>query len=240
MPATLKHLLLNVMVTAFFPLVVLQKNLPGLDWGMHDLITPTGAFLLAALVPALYLLVQHFRSRKTSVLWLLVTLSTLINALMGFWWVSGLLFAIKDSSGSLFLATCTGLSLLVGRPLFGSILKEFLQPQTAQQEVTLEKFMHHPTGKRLIQLSTLLLCLKGLTVAGLNITLKHQMVKSTFGTASFNEELALAMGWMIPIAYLATGITYSLLGLVWFFHLRPDLKLSLQRAHWFERLQMRQ
>ena len=39
---------------------------------------------------------------------------------------------------------------------------------------------------------------------------------------------------------MTTLITYGLLGLLWFLHLRPDLRLSLQRAHWFERLQVRQ
>ncbi|GEM44502.1 hypothetical protein [Deinococcus cellulosilyticus] len=239
MSAAPLNLLLNLLMTALFPLVALQKKLPGLDWGLHELITPAGAFMVAALVPATYLLVQRWQSRKTSVLWLLVTVSTLLNALMGFWWVSGLLFALKDSSGSLFLATCTGLSLVLRRPLFGFILWEFLQPQGEVQQQVLRDFMEKGRGRQLVWFSTFLLCVKGLTVAGLNISIKFQLVKSPFGTPDFNAQLAEAMTLMIPIAYLATLVTYSVLFLVWFLHLRPSLKLVLHRKHWFEVLQHR-
>ncbi|GGJ36351.1 hypothetical protein GCM10008938_23040 [Deinococcus roseus] len=202
-----------------------------------QVLTPTFAFMLSALIPCLYLLVLQLRNRRASAVWLLFTLSTLINALASFWWIDGWTFALKDSSGSLFLATSTLVSLLLGKPLFGVVLREYLQLDR-QSKHAVEAFLQGP-GQKLVVLSTRVLCLKGLTVATLNTLVKHQLVTAPFGTPEFNAQLAGAVAWMVPVAYLATTVAYSVIVLIWKVGLGAKLHFPFTPRVWTEALASR-
>ncbi|MFC5599566.1 hypothetical protein [Deinococcus cellulosilyticus] len=206
----LRHLL----VTVAFPVLVLQQDLFGTGWGVQDFAGPTFAFMISALVPALYVLGMQLGNRQASPVWLLFTLSTLVNALSSFWWTDGLTFAVKDSSGSLFLAVSTLTSLLVGKPLFRFVVREYLSvvPQLTADDLT--RLLHGPV-RTLVQQSTVVLFLKGLTVASVNTYVKFHMVKGSFGTEAFNQSLSLAVAVMVPVAYLATVTAYTLIFVLW-------------------------
>lgn len=204
----------HVLVTVLFPILMLQRDLLGSGWGVQELTGPTVAFMLSALVPGLYVLAMQFRNRRASPVWLLFTLSTLVNALSSFWWTEGLTFAVKDSSGSLFLAFSTLVSLLAGRPLFGFVVREYLSVAGEGEDRAVHAVLEGP-ARTLVQLSTVILFLKGLTVALVNTTVKYHMVQGRFGTEAFNQSLSGAVAVMVPVAYLATVTAYSLIFLVW-------------------------
>lgn len=224
------NVLMHLLITVVFPVLVLQKDLFGTGYSFSLWLGPTGAFMLSALVPAGYVLGMQFKNRKVSPVWLLFTLSALINGLSSFWWTDGLTFALKDSSGSLFLATSTAVSLLIKKPLFGFVIREYLSV-TGPLDPRVEHFLQN-RGHRLIVLSTVILMLKGLTVATLNTLVKFHLVTGPFGTPEFNQGLSLALAFMVPVAYLSTALAYTGIFVLWQWGLRGKLRFPFAPSEW--------
>lgn len=227
----------NLLVTVVFPVLLLRPRLPGLDWGVSDLLSPPVTFMLAALIPCLYLLGLQLWKRQASAVWLLFTLSTVVNRLASFWWTDGLTFALKDSSGSLFLATSTLVSLLLGKPLFGVVLREYLHTVPGSTSTT-ERFLQGP-GRPLVSASTWVLCMKGFVVAVTNTLVKHHLVTAPFGTVLFNSQLSNAAFLMVPMAYLATGVAYTMILLVWKRGLGSNLHFPFAPRVWVQAMRTR-
>jgi hypothetical protein len=208
-------LILNLIFTVALPVLMLQQNLFGSNWGVHVWVGNIGAFMLAALTPFAYLLFAQSKRKTVSPIWIMVTTSALLGALAAFWLVGGIWFAIKDSLGSIFLALSALISIALKKPLFYWVLLEFLGPQTPQENKLLEWANTQKPVIFLTYSSTLLLMIKGSSVALLNIWVKYHTVTATFGTLEFNTQLSRAITIMIPTAYLATTFTYSLITFFW-------------------------
>jgi hypothetical protein len=230
-------LILNLIFTVALPVLMLQHNLFGLGWGVYLWVGNIGAFMLAALIPFGYLLFSQTKHKTVSPLWLMVTTSALLGALAAFWWVGGIWFAIKDSLGSIFLALSALISMLFRKPLFYWVLLEFLGPKTPQERELLEWANKQKPVVFLTYSSTLLLMIKGSSVALLNIWVKYHTVTAAFGTPEFNGQLSRAITIMIPSAYLATTFTYSLITFFWWRAFKMPLKTILKRSSWWDSLE---
>ncbi|AFZ69066.1 VC0807 family protein [Deinococcus peraridilitoris] len=205
---------MDVVFTLIVPLACLRPVLPFTDQGLGMLVGPVAAYLTASLVPVTYLLLSVLLARRVNTVTTLAAASALMSGALAFWPLSGVAFAIKDSSGSLFLLMVTSGSLWLRRPLFTSILQVALLPGTPRQEMQLRTLLATPGMYDATRRATVALQLKALLVASTNIIVKSAMVSAPFGTQTFNSQLASATAVMIPLAYLASAAGYGLA--LWF------------------------
>jgi len=201
-------LLLDAVFCLILPIVLLRPHLPGLPGGLTGIIGPVPAYLTASLIPVTYILIGLLRHRHANTLTLMAAGSAVLAGALAFVPVSGVAFAVKDSSGSLFLLAVTTASLLLGRPFAAALLRVTLMPDTPGRAARLDALLQEPTMTRAVVTATRVLQLKAVTVASLNILVKVHIVTAPFGTGAFNAQLADATARMIPLAWLASAVSY--------------------------------
>ena len=182
---------LDLLFTLVIPNLLLGKTFPTLNFGFKDLVgSNVTTYVVAALVPVTYTLIDLARSRKFNPVTVLAGSSAMIGGALAFLQVSGAAFALKDSYGSIFLAFVMGGSLLIGRPFFRVFFQAILMPENDRQRSLLARMWAHPAVKGGLVLGTLVIFLEAVAMGGLNFYQNLRIVKDTFGTDTFNEQVA--------------------------------------------------
>ena len=194
MNRTLK-LVLDILLGAVVPIVVLAY--------LSEPLGAVTAYLISALVPVGWVAIDLlFITKRLNFITAFLGLSALVRGLLAFWFVDGLLFALKDSAGSAVTVLVFGGSLLLGRPALRAFTKQSLDPRTPQQESALEKlFAERPVARALV-LGTASLALVHAVAGVANFLLNFSIVVAPFGTAEFNGQVAAVNA----ITRLALGI----------------------------------
>jgi hypothetical protein len=149
------------------------------------------AYLLSALIPVGWVLADLFLiSRRFNFITAFLGLNTIVRGLLAFWFVDGVLYAFKDTVGSILIVVVFGGSLVLGRPVLGAFVAQALDPRTPEQEASLERlFAERPVARTLL-ISTAGLALLNAATAAINFVLNLRIVTAPFGTGEFNSQVA--------------------------------------------------
>src|SRR6185503_9331413 len=130
-------LALDILLGAVVPIFVL-----------NTLTAPLGAppaYLIAALIPVGWVLLDLLViTRQFNAITAVAGLTALGNGVLAFWFVDGVLFALKDTVGLLlYTALLTG-SVLIGRPFLRSLFAQIVGAMTVEQRHLLDPLLHEP------------------------------------------------------------------------------------------------
>jgi hypothetical protein len=182
MPKWLK-LTLDILVGAVAPVVILK-------YGTAPLGT-LPAYLLAALVPVVWVLLDlALFTRRFNFITAYGGLGAVMRGALAFWYVSGALFAFKDSASYLLAVLVFGGSALVGKPVMRAIALQGLAPDTPEREHAMNRLLDEPTVRSAMVRASWLITATNLGAGIVNYLLNYRMVVATFGTPAFNDQVA--------------------------------------------------
>jgi hypothetical protein len=119
-----------------------------------------------------------------------VGFTSIVGGLLTFWFVDGLLFAIKDTTGLLLRALIFGGSILLARPILKYFFIQALNPDTpAKAQALDELFAERSVGRSFVQ-ATWIVVAETALAAVVNFYLNLRMVLAAFGTEVFNQQVA--------------------------------------------------
>jgi len=210
-------LVLDVLMGAVVPILVLSY-----------LTGPLGAipaYLLAALIPVGWVFADlSFITRRFNFITGFLGLNAIMRGLLAFWFVDGLLYALKDTAGSVLAVLIFGGSLLIGRPVVRAFAEQSLDPRTPEQESALSRLFRERTVARALFQSTALLAAANAVTGLANFLLNLRIVTAPFGTGDFNAQVARVNA----ITRLALGVPEFL---VWGFALWMIFRALYRTLH---------
>ena len=182
MPKYLK-LTLDIVIGAVLPVVILK-------YGTAPLGT-LPAYLAAALIPVAWVLLDLFViTRRFNFITTYGGMGAIMRGALAFWYVSGALFALKDSASYILAVIVFGGTLFVGKPVTRAIALQGLGPDTPQREASLDRLLDEPSVVSKLRLATLAIALTNLGAGAFNYWINFHMVKAQFGTPIFNNQVA--------------------------------------------------
>jgi hypothetical protein len=229
-------LVLDIAMGAVIPILIL-----------NFLTRPLGApvaYVVAALVPVAWVAVDLlFITRSFNYITGFAGLSALVNGALAFWFVDGLLFALKDSAGFIVGAAVTAGSLVIARPLLKYFFIQIVKPDTPARRADLNGLLARPDIARAAALATLLICIQYLIFGIINFWLNATTVTAPFGTEAFNLQVAQVNGitrLVFPIPSIAVfGAAIYLIYRAVFRHLPADPGKSLFESDFWELMSRR-
>ncbi|MGV3708991.1 MAG: VC0807 family protein [Gemmatimonas sp.] len=121
-------LTLDIVIGAVLPVVILK-------YGTAPLGT-LPAYLAAALIPVAWVLLDLFViTRRFNFITTYGGAGAILRGALAFWYVSGALFAFKDSASYLLAVIIFGGSLFVGKPVTRAIAMQGLAPDTPERDL---------------------------------------------------------------------------------------------------------
>ena len=115
MSKTLK-LMLDILIGAAIPILVLKYGTASLG--------PLNAYLTAAMIPVVWVLLDLLViTRRFNFITAFVGLTSLMRGGLAFWYVDGLLFALKDSASYVVSFLVFGATALLGSPVTRSMVR---------------------------------------------------------------------------------------------------------------------
>lgn len=180
-------LLLDVVIGAVVPALILNY-----------LSRPLGnitAYVLAAFVPVTYVLLDTFvLSRRFNAITTYVALSSIVTAVLVFWFVDGVRYAIKDTMGLLVAVVVFLGSALIGRPFmryFGEqMFNQMLSPETPEQHASVNRLLGQPGVVRSFTIGSVVIGVQNIAAGAVNFFLNLNMVTAPFDTEAFNSQVA--------------------------------------------------
>lgn len=168
---------------AVIPILILNR--------LTDPLGAPTAYVLAALVPVAWVLTDLlFITRTFNFITSVAGLAAIVNGVLAFWFVDGLLFAFKDSISEFLFAAILGGSVLVGKPVLAYIFAQVVGADTPERRDSLAKLMRERPVARALVVATLIVTFESLVVAVINFFLNLNIVVADFGTGTFNSQVA--------------------------------------------------
>lgn len=188
-------LILDVLLGAVVPILVLSY--------LTDTLGAVPTYLLAALIPVGWVFLDLlFITRRLNFITGFLGLNAMVRGLLAFWFVDGLLYALKDTAGGVVVVLVFGGSLLIGRPVVRAFAEQSLDPRTPEQESALQRLFDERKVSRALILGTALLAAVNAATGVANFLLNLSIVTANFGTEAFNAQVAQVNA----ITRLALGI----------------------------------
>ncbi len=176
-------LTLDLLIGAVAPIVILK-------YGTAPLGTLT-AYLVAALVPVAWVLLDLFViTRHFNFIASYSGFSAIMRGALAFWYVSGALFAFKDSASYIIAVLVFGGSAFMARPVTRAIAFQGLGPDTPERESALERLLDEPTVLATLRRAALIIGLTNLGAGAINYVINLRMVVAPFNTPAFNDQVA--------------------------------------------------
>lgn len=176
-------LMLDILMGAVIPILIL-----------NNLTKPLGAptaYVLAALIPVAWVLVDLFLITRTfNFITSYSGLTAVMQGALAFWFVDGVLYAIKDTAALLVSLLVFGGSVLVGRPILEFFFRQVINPDTPARLESLKRILAVPSIHRAFSHGTLMIVAQSAVSAVINLWLNIQIVRSPFGSDTFNSEVA--------------------------------------------------
>lgn len=223
-------LVLDILLGAVVPILILDR--------LSEPLGNIPAYILAAMIPVAWVFIDlFFITRKFNIITSYVGFTSLVSGLLTFWFVDGLLYAIKDTSGLVLRAAIFGGSVLIGRPIFKYFFIQALNPDTAEREQSLNELLRVSDVNRAIVVGTALIVVETLLSAAFNFYLNINMVTAAFDTLAFNQQIAQVnaitrIALTIP-SFIVFGIAMWLIYRAIYRHLpKEDGKSQLESDFW--------
>jgi hypothetical protein len=176
-------LVLDIAIGAVIPVLILSYASRPLG--------SVAAYILAALVPVAWVFIDlFFLTRRFNAITAFTGAGALMSGLLAFWFVDGVLFAVKDTIGIVFSLLIFGVTLLAGRPLVKYFVVQALNPDTPERAAALEELLAGPRVRRSFVAGTLLVVGVYAALAAVNFFLNLNTVVAPFGSEAFNQQVA--------------------------------------------------
>jgi hypothetical protein len=176
-------LILDILMGAVVPIALLNL-----------LTAPLGAplaYLLAALVPVGWVLLDLLvLTRQFNAITAVAGMIAIGNGALAFWFVDGLLFALKDSVGLVLYTAMLAGSIAIGQPFLRPLFRQVMGAITPERRAVLDPYLNEPSIRRTVTRLTLALAVLMAIVCGINVWLNLSIVVAAFGTESFNQQVA--------------------------------------------------
>jgi hypothetical protein len=177
--------ILDIMMGAVIPIVILDR------FSAPDQLGAVTAYIVAAMVPVGWVFIDlFFVTRKFNFITSYVGFSSIVAGILTFWFVDGLLYAIKDTSGLILRALIFGGSVLIARPILKYFFLQALNADTPAKTTALDHLFAEPSVGRSFVLATWIVAIETMLAAALNFYLNLTMVHASFGTEAFNRQVA--------------------------------------------------
>src|SRR5215216_1486352 len=182
MPRSLK-LVLDVSMGAVLPILAL-----------NNLTAPLGAplaYVVAALIPVAWVLIDLLIiTRQFNAITVAAGLTALGSGVLAFWFVDGVLFALKDTVGLLAYTALLGGSVMIRRPFLRPLFAQTVGAMTPEQRHMLDPLLDEAPVARALRRGTLAVAATTTVIAAINFVLNIQVVTAAFGTETFNQQVA--------------------------------------------------
>jgi hypothetical protein len=176
-------LALDLLFGAVIPILILNY--------LTQTLTAPVAYVVAALVPVAWVAIDLlFITRTFNYITSYIGLSAIVSGALAFWFVDGLLFALKDSASYIVACLVFGGSLLVGRPLLNHFFAQVVQATTPERRQAVHGFLALPDMHRSVALGTLIIFFANLALGMVNFWLNATIVVAPFGGEEFNQQVA--------------------------------------------------
>ncbi|GAA5513731.1 hypothetical protein Dcar01_02476 [Deinococcus carri] len=202
----------DLIFTLVIPILILNPNLLGQDVGVSDLLGGgtagnVRAYLVAALIPVVYVLTDLFVNRNVSPVALIGGAGAIVSGALAFWYVDGFWYAIKDSARSYLTGILFLLSAATSVPLFRVFLDAASIGEKPEDRAATGQAMRDPVIHRGLVWGTVAFALVDLIGGVVNSVVNYQRVTAKFGSDAFNAQVAEVNAIMrVP------GLLISLLG----------------------------
>ncbi len=203
-----KKFVLDIVMGAVIPILIL-----------NNLSRPLGApaaYVIAALVPVVYILVDTLViTRRFNFITSYTASTAILNGALAFWFVDGILYAFKDTASAIMNLLLFGGSVIIGRPILRFFLLQALNPDTPQRHTTIGELMKENPVARSLAIGTLIITADSLIIGLANFWLNYSNVVAPFGTELFNLQIAQVNAFT-RVAFPVFGLaSYSIgIGLV--------------------------
>lgn len=176
-------LALDIVIGAVAPVVILKYG--------TAIIGTLPAYLVAALVPVAWVLLDLLViTRRFNFISSYSGFSAIMRGALAFWYVSGALFAFKDSASYILAVIVFGGSAFLARPITRAIAFQGLGPDTPERERSLDRLMDDPTVLTSLRRSALIIGATNLLCGLVNYGINLRMVVAPFNTPAFNDQVA--------------------------------------------------
>jgi hypothetical protein len=200
-------------------------------FGVSDLIGTVPAYVIAALIPVVYIILDTLRTRAFNPITTVAASSALIGGGLAFLQIDGWAYALKDSYRPIVFALIMGGSLILGKPFFAVFLKYAMQDVTPERQPLLERLLSAKNVRLGLTQGTALIAIESLIMAVVNFFVNFNIVTANFGTKDFNSMVAQANSVM----YLPSTIaSFAAFGLAYFLVQRGLTKDFGEKAQLFD------
>ncbi|AWN23419.1 hypothetical protein DKM44_09420 [Deinococcus irradiatisoli] len=203
----------DLLFTLIIPIAILSPNILGSGISISEQVFGGGttgnvrAYLLAALVPVAYVLIDLLINRTVSGLALLGGVVALVRGALAFWYVDGALFALKDSVPSLLFGLLALGSLLTRTPIFRVVLDASTLTESPEHRAATQTALHDAQVNAAVRGASVAYGLTELVSSVINYFVNLHTVVGKFGSDAFNAQVAQANAIMrVP------GLILSLIG----------------------------
>src|SRR5215211_8843185 len=154
-------LLIDIVMGAVIPIIILER------FSGPDQLGAVAAYVLAAFVPLAWVVVDLFViTKKFNFITSYVGFSSIVSGILAFWFVDGLLYAIKDTVGLLLRVLIFGGSVVIARPILKYFFIQALNPDTpVKAQALAHLFNERDVGKSFSQATWLVLIETALAAA---------------------------------------------------------------------------
>lgn len=178
-------LIIDIVMGAVIPIIILER------FSGPDQLGAVAAYVLAAFVPLAWVAIDlFFVTRKFNFITSYVGFSSVVSGILAFWFVDGLLYAIKDTVGLLLRVVIFGGSVLIARPILKYFFVQALNPDTPEKAQALAHLFGERGVGRSFSQATWLVVIETALAAALNFYLNVRFVLAAFGTELFNQQVA--------------------------------------------------
>jgi hypothetical protein len=185
----------DLVFTLVIPILILSPNILGSGVSVAELFGGgTGgnirAYVVAALIPVAYVLVDLFVNRNVSPVALIGGAGAIFSGALAFWYVDGFWYAVKDSARSYLVGLFFLISAATRVPLFRVFLDAASIGEKPQDRAATQQAMRDPGVHRGLVLGTIVFAVVDLIGGVVNSVVNYARVTASFGTDNFNAQVA--------------------------------------------------
>lgn len=239
-------LFLDIGIGAVVPILVLNFLTPKAGQPpTFGFITTPVAYVIAALIPVAWVAFDLlYLTRKFNFITSYIGLGAIINGIVAFWFVDGLLYAIKDNMSLIVTTVIFAISALIGKPVFQFFFAQSVNPNTPERELALTTLLREGRIPAMLNIATWLVVLANIIAAVINFFLNLQIVTAPFGTPEFNSQVAQVNGItrvLLPIpSFVVFAIGFYLVYREIFRHLPQEGDKPQLESDFWELMRMRE
>jgi len=198
-------LIIDVAMGAVIPIIVLER------FSGSDRFGAVTAYVIAALVPLVWVVIDlFFITRKFNFITSYIGFSSIVSGILAFWFVDGLLFAIKDTVGLLLRVLIFGGSIVIARPILKYFFIQALKPDTPDKAKALAHLFDERSVGMAFRQATWLVVIETALAAAVNFYLNLRFVLAPFGTELFNQQVAFVNAITRVVLTIPSVVVFSI------------------------------